>query len=136
MGDSAKETKSFLRETFSFLENYTRFIDQPLPRWSSSDVDEFIAFDPVHGPVLKTAKEATKFGITGSIIGAVSTAGIAWKYSRSLHGAGLSFLAGSVFGWTFGQEVSNHAMQLYRLNTSAAQTKFVEWWQNKCERQS
>jgi len=27
-----------------------------------------------------------KFAATGSIIGAISTAGIAWKYSRSPHG--------------------------------------------------
>lgn len=48
-----------------------------------------------------------------------------------LTGAGLSFLAGGVFGWTFGQEVANHWLQLYRLDTLAAQAKFMEWWQNK-----
>ena len=26
------------------------------------------------------------FGLAGSVIGAVSTAGVAWKYSRSVHG--------------------------------------------------
>ncbi|PQP92449.1 succinate dehydrogenase subunit 6 mitochondrial [Prunus yedoensis var. nudiflora] len=110
--------------------------DKPLPPWSESDVEAFIAFDPVHGPALKTAREAVNFGLTGSVIGAVSTASFTWKYSRSLHGAGLSFLAGGVFGWTFGQEIANHWLQLYRLNTLAAQTKFLKWWEDKNERRS
>ena len=51
-------------------------------------------------------------------------------------GAGLSFLAGGVFGWAFGQEVANHWLQLYRLDTMAAQVKFMEWWEKKSEGQS
>ncbi|BBH05366.1 Succinate dehydrogenase subunit 6, mitochondrial [Prunus dulcis] len=130
--------KDFWCERFSFLSNYSKFVkrDKPLPPWSESDVETFIAFDPVHGPALKTAREAVNFGLTGSVIGAVSTAGVAWKYSRSLHGAGLSFLAGGVFGWTFGHEIANHWLQLYRLDTLAAQTKFLEWWEDKNERRS
>ncbi|KAF3944283.1 hypothetical protein ACB098_01G108600 [Castanea mollissima] len=130
--------REFWTERFSFLENYARFVqrEKPLPSWSDSDVEEFIASDPVHGPTLNTTREAVNFGLTGSVIGAVSTAGVAWKYSRSLHGAGLSFLAGGVFGWTFGQEVANHWLQLYRLDTMAAQVKFMEWWEKKSEGQS
>lgn len=46
--------KEFWSERFSFLENYSKFIkrDKPIPSWSSSDVEEFIASDPVHGPVV------------------------------------------------------------------------------------
>ncbi|KAB1215677.1 hypothetical protein CJ030_MR4G009231 [Morella rubra] len=130
--------KEFWAERFSFLDNYARFIqrDKPLPAWSASDVEEFIASDPVHGATLKTAREAVKFGLTGSVIGAVSTAGFTWKYSRSLHGAGLSFLAGGVFGWTFGHEIANHWMQLYRLDTMASQVKFMDWWVQKNEGRS
>ncbi|OWM66946.1 succinate dehydrogenase subunit 6, mitochondrial [Punica granatum] len=125
--------KDFWAERFSFLDNYSRFVkrDKPLPSWSASDVEDFIASDPVHGPALKTAREAANFAAVGSIIGAVSTAGFAWKYSKSLHGAGLSFAAGAVFGWTFGQEFANHRFQLYRLDTKAAQVKFMEWWEKK-----
>uniref|UniRef100_A0A1J3CMI4 Succinate dehydrogenase subunit 6, mitochondrial n=3 Tax=Noccaea caerulescens TaxID=107243 RepID=A0A1J3CMI4_NOCCA len=127
--------KDFWGERFSFFENYTRFTkrDAPLPSWSSSDVDEFIASDPVHGPTLKTAREAATFGVTGAALGAVSTAAFAWKYSRSPHGAALSFLGGGVFGWTFGQEVANHTLQLYKLDTMAAQVKFMEWWERKSQ---
>lgn len=39
---------------------------------------------------LKTAREAVKYGAVGSVIGAVSTGGLAWKYSRSLHGIAFS----------------------------------------------
>ncbi|XP_031270407.1 succinate dehydrogenase subunit 6, mitochondrial-like [Pistacia vera] len=133
MGESREQ--SFWGERFSFLQNYSRFIkrDKPLPSWSSSDVDEFITSDPVHGPTLKTAREAVNFAITGSVIGAASTAGTAWKYSRSLHGTGLSLAAGAVFGWTFGHEVANQWFQLYRLDTMAAQVKFMEWWEKKTE---
>ena len=47
--------KEFWTERFSFLENYSRFVnrDKPLPSWSDSDVDHFIASDPVHGPTVK-----------------------------------------------------------------------------------
>ncbi|XP_057953140.1 succinate dehydrogenase subunit 6, mitochondrial [Malania oleifera] len=143
MGESA-ESQSFFRrhwegwkdfwvERFSIIDNYSRFIkrENPLPSWSDSDVEAFIASDPVHGPTLKTAREAVKFAATGSVIGAVSTAAISWKYSRSPHGALLSFGAGAVFGWTFGQEFASHWLQLYRLDTMAAQVKFLEWWENK-----
>ncbi|XP_060169970.1 succinate dehydrogenase subunit 6, mitochondrial-like isoform X2 [Lycium barbarum] len=85
---------------------------------------------------LRTAREAAKFGAVGGLVGAVSTAGVTWKYSRSLHGTALSFGAGAVFGWTFGQVVANHWLQLYRMDTMASQVKFMEWWQNKVEGQS
>lgn len=128
--------KEFWSDRFSILDNYSRFIkgrEQPLPSWSASDVEEFIVSDPVHGPALKTAREAAKFGAVGGLIGAVSTAGFAWKYSRSPHGAALSFGAGAVFGCTFGAEIANHYLQLYRVDTMGAQVKFLEWWQNKTE---
>ncbi|XVF47042.1 hypothetical protein PTKIN_Ptkin03bG0077400 [Pterospermum kingtungense] len=130
--------KEFWKERFPFTDIYSRFIsrEEPLPPWSESDVNDFIASDPVHGTTLKTAREATNIALAGTAIGAVSTAGIAWKYSRSLHGAGLSFVAGAVFGWTFGQEIANHYYQLYRLDTMAAQVKFIEWWENKCQKPS
>lgn len=35
---------------------------------------------------LKTAREAVTFGVTGAALGALSTAALAWKYSRSPHG--------------------------------------------------
>ncbi|GAV75146.1 hypothetical protein CFOL_v3_18625 [Cephalotus follicularis] len=130
--------KEFWGERFGFLDDYSKFIkrDKPLPSWSSADVEDFIASDPVHGPTLKTAREAVNFCVAGSVVGAVSTAGLSWKYSRSLHGAGLALAAGAVFGWTFGHEFANHALQLYRLDTPAAQVKFMEWWQKRCEGQS
>ncbi|KAK6926490.1 hypothetical protein RJ641_008209 [Dillenia turbinata] len=130
--------KGFWKERFSFLDNYARFVnrDQPLPSWTSADVDEFIASDPVHGPTLTKAREAAKIAGTGSVIGALSTAGFSWRYSRSPHGALLSLGAGAIFGWTFGQEIANHWLQLYRLDTMAAQTKFLDWWVSKTEGRS
>ncbi|XP_044506273.1 succinate dehydrogenase subunit 6, mitochondrial [Mangifera indica] len=137
MGESGEQSffKEFVGQRFSFLQNYSRFIkpDKPLPSWSSSDVNEFIASDPVHGPTLKTTREAVNFAITGSILGAASTAGISWKYSKSVHGTGLALAAGAVFGWTFGHEVANHWFQLYRLDTAAAQGKFMEWLERKAQ---
>ncbi|XP_050152137.1 uncharacterized protein LOC126626785 [Malus sylvestris] len=47
--------KDFWCERFSFLTNYSKFVkqDKPLPPWSDSDVEAFIALDPVHGPAKK-----------------------------------------------------------------------------------
>ncbi|OMO51604.1 hypothetical protein CCACVL1_29688 [Corchorus capsularis] len=128
-----EERKQFWAERFSVNDVYSKYIkrEDPLPSWSESDVHEFIASDPVHGPTLKTAREAANVALTGAAIGAVSTAGVAWKYSKSLHGTGLSFAAGAIFGWTFGHEIANHWYQLYRLDTRAAQAKFLEWREYK-----
>ncbi|KAK9097744.1 hypothetical protein Syun_024789 [Stephania yunnanensis] len=82
---------------------------------------------------LKSAREAVKFAATGSAIGALSLGGISWKYSKSPHGALLALGAGAVFGWTFGQEVAGHWLQLYRLDTVTAQDKFLDWWIEKTE---
>ncbi|KAI3461232.1 hypothetical protein Pfo_017895 [Paulownia fortunei] len=130
--------KEFWAERFSFLDNYSRFLypEKPLPDWDSSVVEEFIASDPIHGPTLKTAREAAKFGAVGAVVGAVSTAGYAWKYSRSPHGAALSFAFGAAVGGTFGLEIANHWYQLYRLDPMASQVKFYEWLQNRAGGQS
>lgn len=48
----------------------------------------------------------------------------------------MSFAFGGVCGWAFGHEVANHWFQLYRLDTLTAQTKFMEWWENKSEGRS
>ncbi|XP_058075920.1 succinate dehydrogenase subunit 6, mitochondrial [Magnolia sinica] len=129
-----RRIKEYWGERFAFLENYTNIFFVPekrLPKWSDSDVEEFIASDPIHGPALKSARKATEIAATGSVIGAVSTAGLAWKYSKSPHGAALAFGAGAIFGWTFGQEIASHWLQLYRMDTMAAQIEFLDWWKNK-----
>lgn len=131
--------KEFWSERFSFLDNYFKFIkgrDKPIASFSDSDVEEFIASDPIHGPALKAAREAARIAAAGSVIGAVSTAGFAWKYSKSPHGALLSVGAGGIFGWTFGHEIANHWLQLYRMDTMAAQVKFMDWWVSKTEERS
>ncbi|KAJ9697088.1 hypothetical protein PVL29_009030 [Vitis rotundifolia] len=80
--------KDYWGERFAILDNYAKFVnrDKPLPKWSDSDVEEFIASDPVYGPTLRTTREAAKFAVAGAVIGAVSTAAVSWKYSRSPHG--------------------------------------------------
>lgn len=125
--------KDYWGERFAILDNYAKFVnrDKPIPKWSDSDVEEFIASDPVYGPTLRTTREAAKFAVAGAVIGAVSTAAVSWKYSRSPHGAVLSFAAGGVFGVTFGQEFASHWLQLYRLDTLGAEVKFLEWWERK-----
>ncbi|XP_057534521.1 succinate dehydrogenase subunit 6, mitochondrial-like [Amaranthus tricolor] len=131
----AEGWKSFWCNRFAFLESYTKFTkrDNPLPSWSDDDINSFIAIDPIHGPTLRIAREAVKYGLIGSAVGAVSTAGFCWKYSKSPHGAVLALGAGAVFGWTFGHEIGNHALQLYKLDTLTAQAKFMEWWEKKAE---
>lgn len=46
--------KQFWSERFRILESYRPYIrrQNPLPPWSASDVEEFIASDPVHGPIV------------------------------------------------------------------------------------
>lgn len=46
--------KEFVNDRFWFVEKYHKFIDghhKPLS-WSQSDVDAFIATDPIHGPAV------------------------------------------------------------------------------------
>ncbi|KAK6138174.1 hypothetical protein DH2020_028110 [Rehmannia glutinosa] len=120
----------FWGERFSFLDNYSRFLypEKPLPHWDSSVVEEFIASDLIHGPTLKTAREAAKIGAVGAVVGAVSTAGYAWKWSRSPHGAALSFAFGAaiiIFGIIANHWFSNNLLQWLHM------VKFYEWLQNR-----
>uniref|UniRef100_A0A7N0VH24 Succinate dehydrogenase subunit 6, mitochondrial n=1 Tax=Kalanchoe fedtschenkoi TaxID=63787 RepID=A0A7N0VH24_KALFE len=114
---------------------YSKYLnrEKPLKPWTDADVEAFIASDPVHGPTLKTAREAIKYAVVGSAIGAGSTAGVAWMFSKSPHGTALALGAGAVFGMVFGKEVANHALQLYKLDTMKAQVKFLDWWASKTE---
>ncbi|GKF15834.1 succinate dehydrogenase subunit 6, mitochondrial, partial [Tanacetum coccineum] len=45
--------KTFWSDRFRIVKSYTPFIrrDSPLPPWSDADVHDFIASDPIHGPV-------------------------------------------------------------------------------------
>ncbi|KAJ8621846.1 hypothetical protein MRB53_030375 [Persea americana] len=136
MKNKMKSLGEYWDDRFAILDHYTKTFftpEKPLPKWSDSDVEEFIASDHVNGPTLKCAREATKLAATGSAIGAISTAGLAWKYSKSPHGAVLALGAGAIFGWTFGQEIANHWMQLYRMDTMAAQLEFLDWWKKRTE---
>lgn len=47
--------KAYWRARFAFLDNYKKVFlipENPLPKWSAADVEEFIASDPVHGPTV------------------------------------------------------------------------------------
>ena len=46
--------KDYWGERFAILDNYAKFVnrDKPIPKWSDSDVEEFIASDPVYGPTV------------------------------------------------------------------------------------
>ncbi|XP_077224641.1 succinate dehydrogenase subunit [Tasmannia lanceolata] len=135
-GNYWKNWREYWATRFSILDSYKHIIlarEKPLPKWSDSDVEDFINSDPTHGPPLKAARKAAEISATGSAIGAVSTAGLAWKYSKSPHGAALAFGAGAIFGWTFGQEIAGHWLQLYRMDTMAAQLQFFDWWEKKCQ---
>lgn len=130
--------KEFWKERFSYLNKYKQILgrDKPLPKWNDADVEEFIQSDPVYGPQLKLTRQAAKIAATGSLIGAVSTAGVSWKYSRHGIGAILSFGAGAAFGWVFGKEIANHTLRLYKFDSMDAQLKFFEWWEKKSEGRS
>ncbi|KAL8473257.1 hypothetical protein ACS0TY_030187 [Phlomoides rotata] len=127
-----KGFKDYFAESF-YLNDYSKILHpgKPLPHWDSSVVEEFIASDPLHGPTLKTAREAAKFGVVGAAVGAVVTGGNAWRWSKSPHGAALSFAFGGVVGFTLGAEVANHWYALSRQNTLEAQAKFFEWLQKR-----
>ncbi|KAF9594259.1 hypothetical protein IFM89_028916 [Coptis chinensis] len=87
--------KEFWCERFSFRDDNKRLIEvgAKYPFWSDSNIEAFIAIDPVHGPAIKAAREAVKMATMGSVIGAVSTAGMAWKYSKSPHDSQFGYLA-------------------------------------------
>eukprot|EP00252_Welwitschia_mirabilis_P016028 TRINITY_DN3549_c0_g1_i1.p1 TRINITY_DN3549_c0_g1~~TRINITY_DN3549_c0_g1_i1.p1 ORF type:complete len:142 (+),score=23.30 TRINITY_DN3549_c0_g1_i1:142-567(+) len=130
--------KQFLKERFAYLDKYKQIYcrDKPLHKWNSQDVEEFIQHDPVYGSRLKKTRQAAQISATGSAIGAVSTAGVTLKYSKSGLGALLSLVAGAAFGWMFGKEIANHTLQMYKFDSMDAQLKFFEWWEKKTESQS
>ncbi|GLJ07437.1 hypothetical protein SUGI_0067120 [Cryptomeria japonica] len=130
--------KAYWIERFKNLDKYKQIYsrDKPLPKWTEADVEEFVQSDPVYGPQLQLTREAAKISAAGSLVGAVSTAGVAMKYSKNGLGTLLSFGAGAAFGWVFGKEVANHTLQLYKFDTMDAQIKFFNWWEKKTEGRS
>ncbi|PWA36754.1 hypothetical protein CTI12_AA596900 [Artemisia annua] len=51
-------------------------------------------------------------------------------------GVALKLGAGAVFGMSFGHEIANLSLKLYKLDTMAARVNFMEWWQRKSTRSS
>lgn len=45
-----------LKDRFRILDSYHPYIhrDNPLPSWSAADVEQFIASDPLHGPIVSS----------------------------------------------------------------------------------
>uniref|UniRef100_A0A7N0RCD9 Uncharacterized protein n=1 Tax=Kalanchoe fedtschenkoi TaxID=63787 RepID=A0A7N0RCD9_KALFE len=107
--------------------------EKPLKSWTNADVEAFIVSEPVHGPTLKTDREVIKYAAVGSAIGAGSTAGVAFEFSKSPHRTVLALGAGAFCGMVSGKEVANHALQLYKLDTMAAQVKFLDWWASRAQ---
>ncbi|XP_042056033.1 succinate dehydrogenase subunit 6, mitochondrial-like [Salvia splendens] len=108
-----------------------KILTPPLSHRSSAAVLQFITSDPVHGPALKAAEGAANFAYVGAAVGAITTGGNAWRWSKSPHGTVLSFAFGAVVGFTLGAEAANHWYQLYRLDTVGAHVKFNEWLQKR-----
>nr|UER43483.1 succinate dehydrogenase 6 [Viscum album] len=118
----------YLGKIWSAFHPYSRF--KPLPSWTAADVEAFIASEPdVHGPAMVAAQKTVKFASTGCAIGAVSSAALSWRSTRSPQASLLSLGAGAVMGWLMGHEVANHWLQLYRMDTVGAHVKFLEWMQ-------
>ncbi|KAI3840351.1 hypothetical protein MKX03_005847 [Papaver bracteatum] len=130
--------KEFVGERFSFLDNHKKFIDAKENgiTWTDSDVESFVAVDPVHGPVVENVRKAAKVAAIGSAVGALHLGGTAFKYSKSPHGTVLALGLGAVVGYTVGKEAASHYYQLYRADTMASQVKFLEWVSTKSEGRS
>ncbi|XP_078158632.1 succinate dehydrogenase subunit [Carex rostrata] len=128
-----EEVKEHWKKNFSFLDYFKKTYgrDQPLPKWSDADVDEFIASDPVYGPQLKALRESRKFALGGAAIGAGHLGGIAMKYSKAPHGVLLATGFGAVCGAVFGSEVAEHWYGLYKMDKQQANLRFLYWWEDK-----
>jgi hypothetical protein len=52
IGEHFEGVKQHWASNFAFLDYFKKVYgrDQPLPKWSDADVDEFIASAPVYGP--------------------------------------------------------------------------------------
>ncbi|MCL7033614.1 hypothetical protein MKW94_025788 [Papaver nudicaule] len=133
----AEEAGSFWGR-FRFVEPFKKFIDAKEKgiTWSDSDVEAFIAVDPVHGPIVENARKAAKVAAIGSAVGALHLGGTALRYSKSPHGTVLALGLGAVVGYTVGKEAASHYYQLYRADTMASQVKFLEWVTTKSEGRS
>ena len=57
--------KGYWAERLSIVDNYRPFLNRnkPLPKWSASDVEEFIASDPVYGPTVCISQILFRFWI-------------------------------------------------------------------------
>ncbi|MQM16068.1 hypothetical protein Taro_049019 [Colocasia esculenta] len=128
-----REVREHWRRNLACLDFYKKTVgrDEPLPRWSDADIEEFIASDPVYGPQLRTTMKSKKFGAIGALLGAAHLAGVAFKYSKSPHGTILAGAFGAACGMNFGMEVANHWYQLYKIKPADAHLRFMYWFEDK-----
>lgn len=133
IGEHFEGVKQHWASNFAFLDYFKKVYgrDQPLPKWSDADVDEFIASDPVYGPQLKALRESRKFALGGALVGAAHLGGVAIKYSKSPHGVVLATGFGALTGAVLGSEVAEHWYQLYKMDKQGANLRFIYWWEDK-----
>jgi hypothetical protein len=105
--------------------------EKPLPPWTSEDIETFAKEDPVYGPQVEALRRTSAATSYGAAVGALGSAGVAYRYSRSPHGAVLAGLLGAVTGWVVTNEGATWAYGLYKFDTLDANLKFIEWWRKK-----
>uniref|UniRef100_A0A453S2K6 Glycine zipper 2TM domain-containing protein n=1 Tax=Aegilops tauschii subsp. strangulata TaxID=200361 RepID=A0A453S2K6_AEGTS len=133
IGEHFEGVKQHWARNFAFLDYFKKVYgrDQPLPKWSDADVEEFIASDPVYGPQLKALRESRKFALGGALAGAAHLGGVAFKYSKSPHGVVLATGFGALTGAVLGSEVAEHWYELYKMDKQGANLRFIYWWEDK-----
>ncbi|KAG0561771.1 hypothetical protein M758_9G141600 [Ceratodon purpureus] len=122
------------REAFAPFHKFASISERrstPLPPWSEADVQEFIKSDPVHGPRLSLVRQGATIASIGAVVGGLATAGLAFKYSKNVPGAVMSFLGGTAMSWTIAEEAANLGLGLYKFNCMDTNLKFLAWWGSK-----
>ncbi|BBN06632.1 hypothetical protein MPTK1_3g22720 [Marchantia polymorpha subsp. ruderalis] len=128
--------KAAWRERFSVfyrLASISENRTQPLKPWTEQDVEDFIKSDPVHGPRLKLVRQGAQVAAAGAVVGGLTSAGVAMRYSKNSLGAFLAFAGGAAVSWAIAEEGANLALGLYKFDCLESNLKFLDWWQAKTE---
>eukprot|EP00243_Klebsormidium_subtile_P003751 TRINITY_DN17343_c0_g1_i1.p1 TRINITY_DN17343_c0_g1~~TRINITY_DN17343_c0_g1_i1.p1 ORF type:complete len:148 (-),score=17.67 TRINITY_DN17343_c0_g1_i1:225-668(-) len=113
------------------LQSSMKEDEKALPAWTSKDIEAFAKEDPVYGPQVAALRKNSEACGYGAVAGAVGSAGVALRFSKSPHGAVLAGLLGGLTGWLVTNEGATWAYGTYKFDNMDANLKFVEWWRKK-----
>lgn len=105
--------------------------EKPLPAWTTADVEAFAKEEPEAGEQVILGRQAAAVSTATALTAGLASAAYSYRYSRSGGAAALTLIFATLGGWVLGEEAATIGLRLYKVDTTEANAKFLEWWKAK-----